>query len=41
MVLEMQGKGDEAKAITSSMSESEQTAAVEVLGKMLEACGAK
>jgi hypothetical protein len=41
MVLEMQGKGEEARAITSTMNESEQTAAVEVLGKMLEQCGAK
>ena len=41
MMLEMQGKGEEARAITSTMNESEQTAAVEVLGKMLEQCGAK
>jgi hypothetical protein len=41
MVLEMQGKGEEARAITSTMNESEQTAAVEVIGKMLEQCGPK
>ena len=41
MVLEMQGKGEEARAITSTMNESEQTAAIEVLGKMIEGCGAK
>ena len=41
MVLDMQGKAEEARAITSKMNESEQTAAVEVLGKMLEQCGAK
>ena len=41
MVLDMQGKGEEARAITSTMNESEQTAAVEVLGRMMEACGAK
>jgi hypothetical protein len=41
MVLEMQGRGEEARAITSTMSESEQTAAVDALGRMLEQCGAK
>jgi hypothetical protein len=41
MVLEMGGKGEEAREITSKMSESEQTAALEVLGKMMEQCGAK
>ena len=39
MVLEMQGNGEEARAITGAMSESEQTASVEVLGKMMEQCG--
>ena len=41
MVLDMQGKGEEARAITSSINESEQIAAVEVLGKMMEQCAAK
>jgi hypothetical protein len=41
MVLDMQGKREEARAITSKMNEAEQTAAVEVLGKMMEQCGAK
>src|SRR5688500_14412087 len=41
MVLEMQGKGEEARAITSTMNESEQTAAGEVIGKTLEQCGPK
>jgi hypothetical protein len=41
MVLEMQGKGEEARAITSTMNEAEQTAAVEVLGQLMEQCGAK
>ena len=41
MVLDMQGKGEEARAITSTMNESEQTAAIEVLGRMMEQCGAK
>jgi hypothetical protein len=41
MVLQMEGKGEEARAITSKMNEAEQTAAVEVLGKMMEQCGAK
>lgn len=39
MVLEMQGKGEEARNITSKMSESEQQASLEVLGTMLEKCG--
>jgi hypothetical protein len=41
MVLDMQGKREEARAITSKMNEAEQTAAVEVLGQMMEQCGAK
>jgi hypothetical protein len=41
MVLDMQGKREEARAITSKMNEAEQTAAVEVLAKMMEQCGAK
>jgi hypothetical protein len=39
MILEMQGKGEEARCITSKMSESEQTAALQVAGEMLEKCG--
>src|SRR5262245_58200155 len=39
MVLEMQGKREEAAAITSKMSEGEQEAAVKVAGDMLEKCG--
>jgi len=38
MVLEMQGKGDEARSITSKMSETEQLASVEAAGQMLEKC---
>jgi hypothetical protein len=38
MVLDMQGKRAEASAITSKMSEAEQTAAVTVAGEMLEKC---
>jgi hypothetical protein len=38
MVLEMQGKGDEARAITSKMSETEQLASVNAAGAMLEKC---
>jgi hypothetical protein len=42
MVLEMQGKREEASRITSTMNESEQMAALEVTGEMLEKCaGAK
>jgi hypothetical protein len=41
MVLQMQGQAEEARAITSAMNESEQIAAVEVLGKMMEQCAAK
>jgi hypothetical protein len=40
MVLEMQGRREEAVSITSKMSEDEQIAAVEVAGQMLEKCGA-
>jgi hypothetical protein len=36
MILDMQGKREEASSITSKMSESEQQAALEVLGEMLE-----
>jgi hypothetical protein len=39
MILEMQGKGEEARTITAKMSESEQRASLEVLGTMLEKCG--
>lgn len=39
MILDMQGKREEASSITSKMSESEQQASLEVLGKMLEKCG--
>lgn len=39
MILDMQGKREEARSITSKMSESEQQAALEVLGKMMEKCG--
>ena len=39
MILDMQGKREEARNITSTMSESEQQAALEVLGEMLEKCG--
>jgi hypothetical protein len=40
---EGQGAREEASSITSKMSESEQQAALEVIGKMLEQCagGAK
>ena len=38
MVLDMQGKREEASNITSKMSEAEQTAAVTVAGEMLEKC---
>ena len=39
MVLEMQGKGEEARSITSKMSEPEQIAAVQVAAEMVEKCG--
>ena len=39
MILDMQGKREEARSITSKMSESEQQAALMVLGEMLEKCG--
>ena len=38
MVLEMQGKREEATAITSKMSDADQEAAVKVAGEMLEKC---
>ena len=38
MVLEMQGKSEEARSITSKMNETEQLAAVTVAGAMLEKC---
>jgi hypothetical protein len=38
MVLEMQGKGEEARSITSKMSETEQLASVNAAGEMLEKC---
>ena len=40
-VLDMQGNGEEARAITSTMNQAEQTAEVEVLGRMMEQCGAR
>jgi hypothetical protein len=39
MILDMQGKKEEARNITSKMSDSEQEAAMMVLGTMLEKCG--
>jgi len=39
MILDMQGKREEARNITSKMGESEQQASLEVLGTMLEKCG--
>jgi hypothetical protein len=39
MTLDMQGKKEEARIITSKMSESEQQAAMMVLGEMMEKCG--
>lgn len=39
MILDMQGKGEEARAITSKMSDSEQEATMMVLGQMLQKCG--
>jgi hypothetical protein len=39
MVLDMQGKKAEAQSITSKMSDSEQQAAMMVLGQMMEKCG--
>jgi hypothetical protein len=39
MILDMQGKREEASSITAKMSESEQMASVEVLGKLMEKCG--
>jgi len=39
MILDMQGKREEARSITSKMSDSEQEAALKVLGDMLEKCG--
>ena len=39
MILDMQGKREEASNITSKMSESEQQASMMVLGEMLEKCG--
>jgi hypothetical protein len=39
MILDMAGKREEARALSSKMSESEQQAALEVLGTMLEKCG--
>ena len=38
MILDMQGKKEEAGSITSKMSESEQQAAMMVLGEMMEKC---
>jgi hypothetical protein len=38
MVLEMQGKGEEARSITSKMNESDQLAAVKVSAEMVEKC---
>ena len=39
MILDMQGKSEEARSITSKMSESEQQAVLMVLGEMMEKCG--
>jgi hypothetical protein len=39
MILDMQGKGEEARSITSKMSESQQTAALQVAADMVEKCG--
>jgi hypothetical protein len=39
MILDMQGQAEEARAITSKMSDAEQQAAIMVLGEMLEKCG--
>jgi hypothetical protein len=39
MILEMQGKGEEASSITSKMSEPEQIASVQVAAEMVEKCG--
>ena len=39
MILDMQGKKEEARDITSKMSDSEQQAAMMVLGEMLRKCG--
>ena len=38
MILDMEGKGEEARAITAKMSEAEQQASLEVRGQMLERC---
>jgi hypothetical protein len=38
MVLEMQGKGEEARSITSKMSETEQLASVTAASEMLDKC---
>jgi hypothetical protein len=38
MILDMQGKKEEAGIITSKMSASEQQAAMMVLGEMMEKC---
>jgi hypothetical protein len=38
MVLEMQGRSQEARAITSKMSDAEQMAAIQVAASMLEKC---
>jgi hypothetical protein len=38
MILEMQGRGQEARAITSKMSDAEQMAAIQVAASLLEKC---
>jgi hypothetical protein len=39
MILDMQGKREEAAAISAKMSESEQQVALGLLGSMVEKCG--
>ena len=39
MILDMEGKREEASSITSKMSESEQEASLKVLGAMVDKCG--
>ena len=39
MILDMEGKREEASSITSKMSESEQEASLKVLGEMVDKCG--
>ena len=39
MILDMEGKREEASSITSMMSESDQEASLKVLGAMVDKCG--